>query len=187
MRLLGLVARLFALPVLLLALGFMLFLVTLPGPAPADTRTDGVAVLTGGPGRMARGVAVLEAGAARRMLISGVDSTVRPEELSAGAGIPARLLACCIDLGFEAQDTRANAAEVADWVAAHRVGSLRLVTASHHLPRAMGEVRARLPAEVRLVGDGVADPKPLSHLAAEYAKFLISRARLWWQRLRAAG
>ncbi len=178
LRLAGAGLRILTALLLAYALGFVWYLLTLPGPAPAGTQTDGVAVLTGGPGRLARGVAVLEAGAARRMLVSGVNRTVTREGLAAGAGVPGPLLACCIELGFEAHDTRSNAREVAHWAARHRLRSIRLVTADYHLPRAMGEVRAALPPGLALVGDGVADARPLAHLAAEYAKLLASRARL---------
>ena len=54
----------------------------LPGPAGAE-RTDGIVVLTGGPGRLARGFELIERGAAERMLISGVDARCGPEELAA--------------------------------------------------------------------------------------------------------
>jgi hypothetical protein len=178
----GLLARLAAALVLAWSLGFLWYLWSLPGPADLARQTDGVVVLTGGSGRLARGVAVMEAGAAQRMLISGVDKTVRPNDLQEVAGVPPRLLACCIDLGFAAQNTRANAEEIAQWAARRQLGSVRVVTANHHLPRAMGEVRARLPAGVALLGDGVPDAKPLAHLAAEYSKLLASRATLLWRR-----
>lgn len=174
----ALAARLLAAVLLAWALGLVWFVATLPGPAPAGLRTDGVAVLTGGPGRIIRGAAVVAAGSAERMLISGVDRSVQPQELGAQAGLPPALLACCVELGFVADSTRTNAAEVADWVARHEMRSVRLVTADHHLPRAMGEVRAALPRSVRLHGDAVRDPRPLRYLMLEYNKFLVSRALL---------
>jgi uncharacterized SAM-binding protein YcdF (DUF218 family) len=170
--------RLLATMALAWTLGFLWFLLSLAEPASLASQTDGVAVLTGGPGRVSRGVAVLEQGAARRMLISGVDKAVRPQDLGTLAGVPRALLACCIDLGFAAENTRANAAEVALWVTERELRSVRLVTANHHLPRAMGEVRAQLPGHVVLIGDGVPDRKPITHLASEYSKLLVSRASL---------
>ncbi len=174
----GIAARIAAAGLLAWALGFVWYLLALPGPAPLARATDGVVVLTGGSGRLARGVEVMQAGSAKRMLVSGVDKSVRPRDLGSAAGVPATLLACCIDLGFAAENTRANAEEVAEWVARQGHRSVRLVTANHHLPRAMGEVRARLAPEVVVVGDGVPDRKPLAHLAAEYSKLLASRIRL---------
>lgn len=175
---LGLVARVLSLAALLWVAGFVLFVLRLPGPAAPDTRTDGVAVLTGGPGRVARGVAVLEAGAARRLLVSGVDPAVRPPEFEAAAGVAPGLMACCVDLGYTADSTATNAVEVADWAVRHRLASVRLVTAAYHLPRARLELAARLPAPIRIVPDGVRAGLPLGAMLVEYAKLQVAWLRL---------
>jgi len=176
----GLPGRLLRL--LLLALlawigGFVIFVLKQPGAAPAVS-TDAVVVLTGGPGRLARGVAVLRAGLAERLLVSGVNRVVRPGELIGVAEIPPDLFACCVDLGFEADTTRANAEEVAGWVTRHGFRSVRLVTAGYHVPRARIELEARLPEEVQLVSDGVGAGLPLLAMLAEYAKFEVAWLRL---------
>ncbi|MEJ0070861.1 MAG: 1-acyl-sn-glycerol-3-phosphate acyltransferase [Pseudomonadota bacterium] len=49
-----------------------------------------------------------------------------------------------------ADDTIGNAAETAEFVHSHAIASLRLVTASYHMPRALLELRRALP-EVRIV------------------------------------
>lgn len=167
----GTAVRVAALLLLLWAAGFILFVLELPGPAAPQTRTEAVVVLTGGPGRLDRGVAVLQAGLAERLLISGVDRTVRPVELQQVAKIPTPLFNCCVDLGFNADTTRANAREVADWVRAHGFLSVRLVTAAYHVPRARAELEAQLPAEVLIVPDGVSAGLPLFAMLMEYAKF----------------
>jgi uncharacterized SAM-binding protein YcdF (DUF218 family) len=150
--------------------GFIAFVLGQAGPAGAIS-TDGVAVLTGGPGRIDRGVEVLEAGLARRMLVSGVNEKVRPPELAAATGMSEALMTCCIDLGFAADSTRANAGEVSQWVARHRFRSVRVVTAGYHMPRARLELAARLPADVTIVEDGVSAGLPLFAMLWEYAKF----------------
>lgn len=170
----GALARLLALGLLLWVGGFVLFVLSLPGPATADTRTDGVAVLTGGPGRVLRGVAVLKAGLAQRLLVSGVHRSVKPAELAAAARIPPRLNSCCVDLGFQADSTRSNAEEVSAWVAKHGFRTIRLVTAGYHMPRARAELEARLPADVVVVPDGVNAGLPLAAMLVEYAKFQAS-------------
>lgn len=152
--------------------GLMWFALAVPARAPVTERTDGIVVLTGGGGRIERGLALLEAGAARRMLVSGVDTEVRRVELAARFPGHTRLFACCIDLGREAIDTRSNAEETARWVAANEVRSLRLVTSSYHLRRARLEVTAELPTGVRLVPDAVpAELRPAA-LIDEYSKYL---------------
>ncbi len=167
----GWLVRFLALGFLLWVGGFALFILQVPGPAADDVRTDGVAVLTGGPGRVARGVAVLRAGLARRLLVSGVDRAVKPGELVGAASIPRGLFACCVDLGFEADSTRSNAREVADWVEKHGFKSVRLVTAGYHMPRARAELEARLPPDVEVVADGVRAGLPPFAMLVEYVKF----------------
>ena len=119
--------------------GFVWFVMSLPKPAPLAARTDGVVVLTGGPGRIHRGVELLQAKSARRLLISGVAPSVRPIELAVGMGIPPALFDCCIDLGKRAADTRGNGEEIADWVAAHKYRSVRIVTSQFHMARAVAD------------------------------------------------
>ncbi len=167
----GAALRLMAGVALLWVAGFFLFVVTLPGPAPLEVETEAVAVLTGGPGRVRRGVEVLESGSARRLLVSGVNRAVRPPELVEAAAIPPALAACCVELGFAAETTRTNAGEVSAWVADHGFRSLRVVTAGYHMPRALTELEARLPADVELVADGVSAGLPLIPMLTEYAKF----------------
>lgn len=176
----GLVGR--ALRLLLLAVlawlgGFVAFVLTQPGAAP-PVPTDAVVVLTGGPGRLARGVDVLRSGLAQRLLVSGVNRSVRPEELVGAAEIPPDLFACCVDLGFQAETTRSNAEEVAEWVVDRGFRSVRLVTAGYHVPRARAELQARLPADVQLISDGVGAGLPLFAMLVEYAKFEVVWLRL---------
>jgi uncharacterized SAM-binding protein YcdF (DUF218 family) len=107
--------RLGALVVLVYVLGYAFFVVSLPQPA-GDGRTDAVVVLTGGAGRIERGLDILRRRQAGRMLISGVQRTVRPQELAAEHDVNRAIFDCCIDLGREAVDTRSNADEVAHWL-----------------------------------------------------------------------
>lgn len=159
-------------------LGYWLFAHRLGKPLEGRT-TDAIVVLTGGGGRIDRGVELLRNHAARRMLISGVGSVVRPRELAAHYRIEPRLMACCIDLGREAIDTRSNAEETAAWVRAHHYRTVRLVTADWHMPRARLELAHSLGSEVELVGDPVRDPRVRSAtLFAEYNKYLVRSVAL---------
>ena len=157
------------------ALGFLWFVVFLPKPAES-ARTDAVIVPTGGTGRIARGLAVLERGEAKKMLVSGVDKEVRPQEFAAQFGVSPRTMACCVTLGFAAVDTRSNAAETAKWVAQNEVRSLRLVTTDWHMRRAAGELDRTLPEFVTVVRDAVPSQPDLGTLFLEYHKLIASRA-----------
>ncbi len=173
------IRRIFSFFVLGWVLGFVWFAVALPGAA-ADVRTDGVVVLTGGEGRIARGLEVLRQGWAPRMLVSGVDREVRPREFLVEHKVPRRLMACCVTLGFESVDTRSNAREVAKWIAAHRVASVRLVTSDWHMRRAALEISRQVPREVTLVRDGVPSHPSLRILLLEYNKWLARLVQGLW-------
>jgi uncharacterized SAM-binding protein YcdF (DUF218 family) len=158
------------------ALGFLWFVVALPRPAEDGVATDAVIVPTGGPGRIARGLAVLGSGQAKKMLVSGVDQEVRPKEFAAEFRVSAREMACCITLGYAAVDTRSNAAETAKWVAQNEVRSLRLVTTDWHMRRAAGELDRMLPKSVTVIRDAVPSRPDLGTLFLEYHKLIASRA-----------
>lgn len=170
------IRRALSLLFLVWVLGFLWFVVALPRPAEKGVVTDAVIVPTGGPGRIARGLEVLSGGQARKMLVSGVDPDVRPQEFAAQFRVSPRAMACCITLGFAAVDTRSNAAETAKWVAQNEIRSLRLVTTDWHMRRAAGELDRTLPAHVTVVRDAVPSQPELRTLFLEYHKLLASRA-----------
>ncbi len=167
--------RLFALIALAYLLGFAVFMFTLDRPAPPQ-KTDAIVVLTGGGGRIPRGLQLMEDGMAKRMLISGADSTVRPSELAAEYGVPRRLFACCIDLGYEAVDTRSNGDETARWLETRNYRSVRLVTAEWHMHRARMELVNALTSDVTVIGDAVPSNPRFGMLVREYNKYLVRRA-----------
>lgn len=158
------------------ALGFLWFVVALPRPLETRVITDAVIVPTGGPGRIAHGLEVIKSGQARKMLVSGVDPEVRPQEFAAQFRVTPREMACCVTLGFAAVDTRSNAAETAKWVAQNEVRSLRLVTTDWHMRRTAGELDRTLPEHVTVVRDAVPSQPNLRTLFLEYHKLLASRA-----------
>ena len=160
---------------LLYLLGYALFAVLLPRPA-GDRETDAIVVLTGGAKRIERGLALLEEGKAKRMLVSGVARTVRPAELAAQYQGTQRLFACCVDLGRESVDTRSNAEEVSRWLARHRIRSIRLITTDWHMPRARFELARRLPDGVTVIGDAIESNPSFTTLFTEYTKYMLRRA-----------
>ena len=172
------IKRLLALLLILYLLGFALFMLALPQPL-ADRTTDAIVVPTGSRGRIDRGLMLMQAHAAKRLLISGVAPQVRPGELAAEYKAPRRLFACCIDLGHEAVDTQSNAEETARWVSQHGYRSVRLVTSDWHMARARLELVHALGRDVEVVGDGVPSDPPFGLLVAEYNKLLLRQIALW--------
>ncbi|MET0270782.1 MAG: YdcF family protein [Sphingomonas sp.] len=176
------IARITAAVVLAWALGFAWFSLLQPGPAPDAAVTDAIVVVTGGPGRVQRGLDLLSAGRARRLLVSGADRRVRPAELAAVNHVSPRLVETRVDLGHEAVDTRSNAEETAGWLARYRFRSLRLVTTDWHMARACFELRRILGDEVTILPDAVRSEPGFTALFKEYHKYLLRRiaAPLGW-------
>jgi len=169
------ILRLFSFLILLWIIGFAWFAIDLPRPADDDAHTGSVVVLTGGAGRIDRALDILEAKTAGRLLISGVDRDVKAAELAAEYDRPGELFDCCIDLGFQAVDTRSNALEIARWAARRGDKSVRLVTSDWHMRRALLELERAMPSEVRILADAVQTRPSLGTLFTEYNKYLMRR------------
>lgn len=167
------ILRLLAAVFLIYAFGFIAFAVTLPGPA-GKAETDAVIVLTGGQGRIARGLEVIDSGEAKEMFVSGVDPEVKPAEFAEEFDVSPRTMACCVTLGYLAVDTRSNAGEVAQWMAEKDFTSARLVTTNWHMARAYSEVTGSLPDTIVIVQDAVAAHPDLATLFLEYNKLLAA-------------
>jgi uncharacterized SAM-binding protein YcdF (DUF218 family) len=182
-RSLGFLTKLLAGVVVLYALGFLVFAGSLPHRPEKVAHADGIVALTGGDARLDTAVALLEHGAGKRLLITGVHPAItKPEIKQLAHG--GRKFDCCADLDFAAEDTRGNAAEAAGWVKAHRYKSLILVTANYHMPRSLAEFSADMPG-VRLEPypvepEGVdfaawwRDARTIRLLQVEYVKYLAS-------------
>ena len=121
--------------------GLQHFVLTLPqATTGAIQYTDGIVVVTGGQQRLDDGLELLTAGKAERMLISGVGEGVNRAVLIQELGLDDReasALFCCVELDFTADNTRGNAAATKEWASAHGMRSVRLVTASYHMPRTL--------------------------------------------------
>jgi uncharacterized SAM-binding protein YcdF (DUF218 family) len=157
-------------------------------PAEDPPTADGVVALTGGQDqRIAAGIALLEEGKAKRMLISGVSRQVTRGELQTVTGADKPLYDCCVDLGFTAANTVGNARETAEWARAKGYHSLILVTADYHMPRARLELHAAMP-EAQIIPYPVATPmmqagkwwktgESAQRMILEYSKYLAVLSR----------
>jgi uncharacterized SAM-binding protein YcdF (DUF218 family) len=161
---------------LIYVLGYALFAVLLP-KAAGDQRTDAIVVLTGGAKRIERGIELLERGRAERMLVSGVERTVRPIDLAHTYQANEALFDCCIDLGRESVDTRSNAEETAQWLRRNKFRTVRLVTTDWHMPRARFEL-ARQTDDIEVLGDAIQSNPSFTQLFTEYNKYLLRHAAI---------
>mgnify|MGYP000156229430 CR=1 FL=1 len=178
--------------IFLWAVGLLVFVdkVKALTPAPLPAPADAIVALTGASNaRLETALKLLQDGKGGRLLITGVDKTVTKADLQQAIGGSDELYACCIDLGFQAEDTIGNAAETAGWVQVQGVKTLIVVTADFHMPRSLIELKARMP-NVALVPHAVrtsaANPEDwwqdgfsAPRLALEYTKYLLVRAREW--------
>ena len=169
------ILRFFSFLLLFWMIGFAWFAIDLPRPASDDVRTDSIVVLTGGLKRIDHGLELLEAEKAKYLLISGVDRDVKPHELAVEYDRPDTLFECCIELGFQAVDTRSNALETARWAAGREDTSLRLVTSDWHMRRAQLELERAVPTDIKIIPDAVASAPALGTLFKEYNKYLMRR------------
>ncbi len=174
------ILRFGSLLLILYGLGFALFGVTLGGPAPAAAvRTDGIVVITGGPGRFEHGMDVLAQGKGKRLLVAGADPSVTKADLVRRLGGRERLMQCCVDLGSESVDTRSNAEETKRWLERRRFRSLRLITSDWHMRRARYEFRRELGQNFEIIPDAVRGEPGFMTLFGEYNKYLLRRVAVW--------
>ena len=155
------------------------------GSEQPDIATEAVVVPTGGSGRLEEGLRLLESGLAQALFVTGVAEGVESAELRARYD-PA-LWACCVELGYEAEDTAANAREAAVWMADRDYTSLRLVTSGYHMPRAMLEFRSALPNATLVAHPVFPEHVKVEHwwryrgtaalIASEFTKYLWALAR----------
>ncbi len=171
--------------------GFLWYAAKLPREVADPLRaTDGIVVLPGGAERLEAGLDLLAQGKARKLLVSGVHPGTNRDQLQRLSQLTPELFACCVELGKDAADTLGNAIETARWARRQGIGSLRVVTASYHMPRSRVEFRraipaARLiahpvfPAQVR-IGNWWRWPGTAALLIGEYSKYLIAVAASVW-------
>jgi uncharacterized SAM-binding protein YcdF (DUF218 family) len=154
---------------------------------------DGIVVLTGGSHRLAEAARLLADRRGGRLLISGANRMTSADDLQRQSGISREMFECCVDIGYDAQDTPGNAEETQQWAAAKRFTRLIIVTSSYHMPRSLTELGRAMPGVTLLPYPVVAqgfrkerwwrDPAVARILFSEYVKFLPSAARLGVARL----
>lgn len=152
-------------------------------PAAEPPVSDAVAVLTGASTeRIKAAVRLLEEGKGKRLLVSGVNTEVTREDLLEVTGAWKPIYQCCVDLGFEAADTKGNAQEIAGWAETHGFKQVIVVTADYHMPRSMLELRGEMPGAKLIpypvktdamdAGRWWRDQTQVRRMTLEYCKYL---------------
>ncbi|KAF2991719.1 YdcF family protein [Methylocystis sp. MJC1] len=179
-----------AIGALLFAAGYVWFALSLSRVEPRLTvRAEGIVVFTGGSDRVQEAAELLARGQAKRMLITGVNRGTRSSVLARLLPVSHKLFDCCVDLGYQAQDTIGNARETREWARTRNIShSLIVVTSNYHMPRALAELSAELPDMTLhpfpVVSDHVnvdgwaSDAGVIRLVGGEYLKYLGALARI---------
>jgi uncharacterized SAM-binding protein YcdF (DUF218 family) len=164
-------------------LGFAWFLHLASLEVPRMRHADGIVVLTGGPERVEVALRLLSGGTADRLLVSGAGEKTDLADLAQLAKLDPTPLEHQVTLGHAAHSTRGNALETATWAREQRVGSLLVVTAWFHMPRAMIELRRTLASVTphpypvgRLVAADLTHGPMAWRVISEYHKYLAAAA-----------
>jgi len=163
-------------------------------PADEPARANAIVALTGPSAeRVNAAIRLLEQDKGDRVLISGVNREVRRQELRALTPGSTKLFNCCVDLGFEAENTLGNAEEIAAWARSRGYDDLIVVTSDYHMPRALLEIRSVAP-KIKLVPYAVSTPSldnsrwwkaavTARRMTLEYMKYLAVLGREAMHRL----
>jgi len=168
-------------------IGLFKFAQTIPDTVEdRNTRTDAIAVLTGGSGRLDEGLELLSQDMAERLFVSGVHKSNDVRNLLDHSKRRPTDLQSRIVIG-NAINTVGNADETAAWSHRENVKSLRLVTGAYHMPRSLLEFAHAMP-EVSLIPHPVFParvklqnwwtyPGTAALITSEFNKFLLAWTR----------
>lgn len=170
--------------------GFAVFAETTTRARPPDPppHADGVVALTGGGGaRLSAAMALLDAGAGGRLLITGVNPSTTDADVRRLAQGSDTAFDCCVDVDRLAGTTVGNAQVAAEWARRNGYDSLIVVTSDYHMPRAILEIHHALteatlhpypvhPADVTR-RPWWTDAGDARRLMVEYVKYLLILGR----------
>ena len=145
-----------------------------------NVNAQGIAVLTGGKGRIAEAIKVFRENSLSYLLISGVDKSVRIEDI-----VPEDFLTNPrVSIDKNSQTTLDNANEIIKWSNRNSIKNIIIITSDYHIPRSMliltnrGKGLAFYPHPVASSIDFeknlLKDTKILKFLLEEYVKYLLS-------------
>ncbi|NQU58076.1 MAG: YdcF family protein [Rhodospirillales bacterium] len=186
----GLIRRLAVLVVGLVLVwlaGLVRFADSIPHSIEApERRSDAIVVLTGGSGRLNEGLDLLEKDLGERLFVSGVYQGVDVKTLFQMFQHDPQELEARISIGT-AINTMGNATETAAWIATREYKSLRLVTASYHMPRSLLEFHHAMPETIIIAHPVFPEhvkvdrwwlwPGTMGLIASEYNKFMYAWLR----------
>ena len=120
--------------ILFLIYGFVMFLKNIyHNQASFNYQTDGIAVLTGGKGRINLGLELFNKNKNLRLIISGVDKKVSDKSI-----IPNDLKnKASITIDKVSESTYENAKIINKWTSKYKLQNVTIITSYYHMPRSM--------------------------------------------------
>ena len=146
---------------------------------PNGTLVEGIAVLTGGKGRIAKGIKLFKSSPGSYLIISGVDKNIKNIDI-----VPKELLKNNrVFIDRKSETTIDNAEAIIKWAKQYRIGNIRIITSDYHMPRSM-LILLRQSKSLNFYADPVIsdihsrdtwvnNSKLLIFLIEEYLKFLF--------------
>ena len=140
---------------------------------------EGIAVLTGGKGRIAKGIGLFKESPNSYLIISGVDKSIKSIEV-----VPEDILnSNKVFIDRRSETTIDNAEEIIKWSNKNGITNIRIITSDYHMPRSM-LILLRKSKSLNFYADPVVsdihsrdkwliNSKLLIFLIEEYLKFLF--------------
>ncbi|MEC8100472.1 MAG: YdcF family protein [Pseudomonadota bacterium] len=141
---------------------------------------QGIAVLTGGKGRISEGLEVFKSYKDIYLLISGVDKSIKIEEI-----LPANLLNNQkVFTDTISETTRDNAIAIIKWAKKYNIRHIKIITSDYHMPRSMIVLSKNtknlsfyahpVKSNIDIMLGDLKSLNKLNFLMKEYFKYLLS-------------
>ena len=171
----------FLLIILLLIYGFVIFLKKIhDNQVNFNYKSDGIAVLTGGKGRINLGLELFNKNRNLRLIISGVDKKVSNKSI-----IPNDIKnKSNITIDKDSESTYQNAKIINKWTSKYKLQNVTIITSYYHMPRSMMLIQSLMPTinfyaypVERKISNKVSFRENILYyffLIEEYIKYLLS-------------
>ena len=166
--------------VIFLCIGFIKFYLSIKNyKSEENTNIQGIAVLTGGKGRIAEGIKIFRENPGSYLLISGVDKSIEIEEI-----MPLDFLKNPrVFIDKNSETTLDNAKEIIEWSYKNKIKNISIITSDYHMPRSMLVLFKKgkelsfyanpVPSSIYFKKHLFRDFKLLQFLLEEYFKYLL--------------
>ena len=141
---------------------------------------QGIAVLTGGKGRIAKGIEIFRNNPESYLIISGVDKKVAIEDV-----LPKDFLVNPkVFIDKKSETTIDNVNEIVNWSLKNKINDVIIITSNYHMPRTMLILTKKgkglnfssypVTSSIDLDENFLKDTKTLKFLLKEYLKYILS-------------